>query len=215
MGLFKNLGDKVSTAWQNSVPGKAVIHASDKASDAWHNSAVGQAAIHVQDKAKDLTKEAKSKALMVMFLPLMSVAKVLVKRKGLTPSDKPEELLSQVVQAGKTKSFGAAGSVPDSFDSYVIAGNEGYGFVDPVTISAAIQLLISIVSSIKKKKESGEKLTTEEQAVANDLPNIEAKLNEAVDATKDVAAPTPFQKYWKVGLVILLIIALVFFLRRK
>jgi hypothetical protein len=154
-------------------------------------------AVKAATAAKKVLKAGEKVASISLFLPLKPLAKVFLKRRGITPASKNEEMIVQVYNEITKKSFGLIEG-GDSFDysgeamEYGYADNFGKSFgmipITPEMILAVVKFLKVIFDSIKAKKAKGEKLSSEEQDVLNSAPEIEAGLSEAKDSAEQILA---------------------------
>ncbi|TAJ75202.1 MAG: hypothetical protein EPO42_14195 [Gallionellaceae bacterium] len=144
--------------------------------------------------AKKVANAGKKVATVALFLPFMPLALIFLKRRGIKPSKKPDEIITQVHNEMSKKSFGL---VPGG-DSFEYAADvhefgyadeaESYGIV-PVTpgmVMAVIGFLKSIFQSIKAKRAKGEALSADEQEILNQAPEIEQNLTEAKQLASEV-----------------------------
>jgi hypothetical protein len=155
-------------------------------------------------------------ALMPMFLPFVPIAIIFLKRKGVKPSLKPKELLLQVYNETKKKSFGLATNPKDSFDYGYTEGEFGYldelgyteneyGFVaiSATMIMGVISFLKTVFDKIKAKKEAAAKaeaegrpipddakLSPEEQKISDIAPQLEKELESAKEKAAEVDKQT-------------------------
>lgn len=182
------------------------------------------------EKALNTVKEA---AIFTAFIPLMPLAILYLKRRGITGLKKPSDVVKAVYQEMKKKSYGMEGpadlfdySFEDfgySLEEFGLTKAEDYGFaVTPEMVTAVIQFLKGIFDSIKKKKESGEKLSPDEQAIAEQAQDIDAKLSEAKAAAQEMLAAenksTPASnttRYILIGVAVLVLILLAIFLFKR
>ncbi|MCX7928986.1 MAG: hypothetical protein N2558_04905 [Patescibacteria group bacterium] len=176
---------------------------------------------------------AKEAALLTAFMPLMPIALIYLKRRGITGLKKPSDIVRAVYQEMKKKSFGADG-IRDVFDYSLedfgysleqfglVAESEEYGAipVTPEMITAVIQFLKGIFDSIKKKKERGEPLSEDEKAIDSQAEKINQQLTEAKNAAQELLAAekksgSDNKKYLIIGVVALLLILIFIFLFKR
>lgn len=141
----------------------------------------------------------KKVASIALFLPLMPVAIVFLKRRGIKPEKDPEKLILQVYNEMSKKSFG----LTEQGDEFDFAGGdvmefgyadevevESYGVVPitPQMIILVVQFLKTIFDAIKAKKAAKQPLSPDEQQMMDAAPAIEEALTEAQQAAGEVLA---------------------------
>lgn len=153
-------------------------------------SGVKQAAQKVASTAAAAANSVKNAAIKVasltVFIPMIPVAKIFLKKNNIVPASKNDEILLQVYNLMNKKNFGYA-SEPDSFDIVHAAYQNGSGGVEsfgliPITpemILMVVQFLKSVFDTIKAKKAAKQALTPDEQAVMDKAPEIESALADA------------------------------------
>jgi hypothetical protein len=197
-------------------------------------------------KAKDILNAGKEKAALAMFAPFSSLAKIFLRRRGITPAGNLKDLALQVHNERTKKSFGLVQS-GDAFD-YGPALEGEYGEADlvlasygavPITpemVIAAITFLKGIFDTIKAKKEKGEQLSADEQAIADQAAAIQTEMAQASQAATEItqSAETKaaevadkglkdaddangnfFEKNWKVILAVVILIALIIWFKTR
>lgn len=209
-----------------------------KLKDFFHK--VGQAGKKALDGLKKVgetaVKTLKEGALLTAFMPLMPIAIIYLKRRGVTGLKKPSDVIKAVYQEMKKKSYGLNGpqdvfdySIEDfgwSLDSFSAIDKqaESYGFtLTPEMITAVIQFLKSIFDKIKEKKQKGEQLSEDEQNIDAQAAQIDAELTQAKSAAQELLAAeksggssSDMKKYLLIGVVaIVVIILIVFLVKRK
>lgn len=187
-------------------------------------------------KAKKVIDKGKDAAMMALFIPFAPLARIFLKRRGVAPAKDLRALALQVHNERTKKSFGL---VPggDAFD-YGLTTAEEFGYLDglgvehanfgfiPVTpdmIMGVISFLKSVFQTIKDKKARGEKLSADEQAIADQADSIEAALGAAKDQAGSIANESESKadsiltggNAWKIALAVLLLIVLIVWLRSR
>jgi hypothetical protein len=176
----------------------------------------------VKDSATDATKLAKITALMLLFKPLIPVANSFLKKKGITPSSNPYELVKQVYNEKSRAGFGFSASAVDVFD-YVGQKGTGYfekfgfgpGDISPEMISAVLPFLTAILEALKIKKANNQPLTPEEEELAKKAKEISDELDRAKREAENTENGSFFQSNWKKILAVVLLIVLFLFLAKK
>lgn len=207
-----------------------------KLKDFFHK--VGQAGKKALDGLKrageGVIKTLKEGALLTAFMPLMPIAIIYLKRRGITGLKKPSDVIKAVYQEMKKKSYGLNGpqdvfdySVEDfgwSLDSFSVIDKqaESYGFtITPEMITAVIQFLKSIFDKIKEKKQKGEPLSEDEQSIDSQAAQIDTELTNAKAAAQELLAAeksgssTDMKKYLLIGVVAIVVILLIVFLVKR
>lgn len=187
----------------------------------------------VKKNASKIKEGAKLIALLHLFGPMAPLAAIFLKRRGIQPAKGIKEKIVQVFNESKKKSFGLV-TGGDVFDYGGTGDEEGpyeYGMV-PITpgmITAVLSFLKGIFAKIKEKKQKGEALSPDEQAIADQAPAIEKGLDEAKAKATEVAeqgeakakeleakaAAGGMSKQMKIGLAVLILIVLAFLFMRK
>lgn len=166
---------------------------------------VKTAATKAVTAVKTVVQKGENAAAVALFIPFVPLAQIYLRRRGITPAKTPKGLLVQVKQQkGKGAGYGYIG-VGDSFDVVDTRDSRGYGLDDaggadispeaadsstsPVSASMVmemIQFLKSIFDSIKKKKDSGQTLTPDEQAIADMAPTIDQNVTQATQQANTI-----------------------------
>lgn len=194
---------------------------------------------HVAEKtaqaAKKVATKGGEKAALLLFAPLAVIAAIFLKRRGVKPAGDLKALALQVHNERSKKTFGYTG--PDSFD-YGMTTAEEFGYIDglgvdhrdfgliPITpeiIIGVVSFLKGIFSSIKAKREKGEKLSEDEQKIADQAAEIDSALGAAKDAAGEVLDDHEKEadniltgaNTWKIVLAVVILIALFIWLRSR
>lgn len=185
----------------------------------------------IKKNASKIKEAAKLIALLHLFGPMAPLASIFLKRRGIQPAKGLKEKIVQVFNESKKKSFGlvAGGDVFDYGGSGEEVGPYEYGMI-PVTpgmVTAVLSFLKGIFSKIKEKKDKGEKLSPDEQAIADQAPAIEKGLAEAKEKATAVAEQgeakakeleakaAGMSTKMKIGLALLILIVLAFLFMRR
>lgn len=207
-----------------------------KLKDFFHK--VGQAGKKALDGLKKVgetaVKTLKEGALLTAFMPLMPIAIIYLKRRGVTGLKRPSDVIKAVYQEMKKKSYGLNGpqdvfdySIEDfgwSLDSFSAIDKqaESNGFTPtPEMITAVIQFLKSIFDKIKEKKQNGEPLSEDEKSIDSQAAQIDAELTNAKAAAQELLAAeksggsTDMKKYLLIGVVAIVVILLIVFLVKR
>ncbi len=152
--------------------------------------------------AKNVLDKGKEAATLALFAPFAPLARTFLKRRGIAPASTLRALALQVHNERSKKSFGYGGG--DLFDygqggqdefgelsHYGLEGDEGGQVAEQIPITPSmvqniILFLKSIFDAIKKKKDAGEPLSADEQAIAEMAPQIDTNLESAVVAADTI-----------------------------
>lgn len=207
-----------------------------KLKDFFHK--VGQAGKKALDGLKRVgetaVKTLKEGALLTAFMPLMPIAIIYLKRRGVTGLKKPSDVIKAVYREMKKKSYGLNGpqdvfdySIEDfgwSLDSFSAVDKqaESNGFTPtPEMITAVIQFLKSIFDKIKEKKQNGEPLSEDEKSIDSQAAQIDAELTNAKAGAQELLAAeksggsTDMKKYLLIGVVAIVVVLLIVFLVKR
>jgi predicted PurR-regulated permease PerM len=221
----KNVGQTTQTATKNIGSTTANI--------------VKKVATTAATAAKKVVQVGQKVATLSLFLPMIPIALVFLKTRGIKPAKKPEDILAQVYNEISKKSFGYAdhsdsfGFVSDENEQGYVEENESYGFVvTAAMVIAVIGFLKAIFEKIKAKKAAKQALSADEQEIMDQAPEIEAGLTEAKEVAGSVLDDAEAQaaaieqkgvkdsmdilsgntgNAMKIGLVILVILVLLYF----
>lgn len=171
---------------------------------------VEKAVENVKDKAKELAKKGANAALFIPLLPLRLVMVTALKKKGVSnpPSDIGElahMFYTRIVKGQNTYSFEESKMFnTDNVDNYSnIVGEE--------TIVLIVKEVIAYIKKIRAKKEAGQPLNAEEQAIEEIASKEEAKIEQ------EVATAEAPKNWFKDNLPLILIVGavIVFLVVRK
>lgn len=199
-------GEDSNTFWQRM---KAKFQNAVNTVTTVKNDAI-QTAKEAVSNVNDTTR---TKALLLLLTPLVPVANIFLKRKGITPSTNPAQLVQQIYNEQSRSNFGYSSQKQDSFDYVGLKGTghfEKFGFgpedISPEMVSAVLQFLTGILNSIKAKKAANQPLTDDEKKIIDLLPSIEAA-PEALDAEGFKI----FGFDWKKILAVIILLVLVWY----
>jgi len=123
---------------------------------------VGVALRKTKEAVKKGAQAAAKGALTAPLIPFVPMMKSILRKRGVNPPSKVQELAQ-------------------AFFKNVVKKTEGFESVEPVTITAIITAIISFFKKLKEKKAQGKGLTQEEKDVLNEVEKVgeaAAEINE-------------------------------------
>jgi len=163
--------------------------------------------------------DAKIASLLLLFMPMVPLAVLFLKRKGVTPATTPKALLMQVYNEMSKNNFGLTSSSKDAFDyvsvkksgffaEFGLTESEAASLITPDQIELVLKFLRTILDTIKRKKETGAPLSPEETAAASLIPTIDAEYKEATEAAINGTETKILGMSWKTALAVLILVIL-------
>ena len=159
--------------------------------------------------AKFLTEKAKQGGILVLLTPFKNaMVKQLKMRKVRVPKTLEDIAKSFFQNVVKRNAYEEAAYF-EGEENLVTTGNTDYEIdtLDPITISAVVSGIVSFFKKLKEKKDEGAELTPSQKVLVSQVEEAEKTVEKITEEETDRTIGSMVQKYWWVGVILVLGIA--------
>lgn len=170
---------------------------------------LGKVLQKISDKSKKFLKDMGSNLKFAPLVPFYPVMVTMLNKRGVKHGKKMEDVVEKFINniVKKKKNFDDFGFGEEDVNELDF---NSYNVVPPELIEGAVQIVIEFFKQLKKRKDAGEKLSTEEEGMLNAVEQVTDSIKDGAEEEAG-SMIKEFLFSWKGGLLAVALILVIIF----